>query len=952
MRFGSSPRPRSYPRPAAIVYAVLVAMVAATAGLAASAQAATYTVGTLNDETGTCANPASGACSLRQLINYENSLPATPSPPDTIVVPGGKYGLANGELPITQSLAILGAGARTTNVDVPVGVSGRVFDITIPKGGSTPTVVISGLEISGGTANASNGFFGGDVHNTAQLVLNEDWITGGTASSGGGISNDTGTLVVEHSLVSGNHANTGGGDSGGIQNHGSANCETSCTPGTRAVLSIENSTVTGNDARVGAGIFSWTDNGVADGNVVSVINSTIAYNSTQDESGTCPPATEGCARGPGAGLLVSDGTIDIGSSILAYNSETTGGSFTATNCSTLGSATILSFGYNLETGSDCGFISTGDLQSTNPQFSSGVPQNNGGNTDTLAPKPTSPAVDAIPTSNPFCGGIDQGDVTRPQGAGCDIGAVELVPFTIEDTEGSQFSGQLATAGCSISGTPTINWGDGQTSPATVDATHSLISGTHTYVEEGIFNGSVSYSDDCGSHKVAFLAKVADVPLSATGVPVSATAGVQFSATVATFTDGDPAGTASDYTASISWGDGTTSTATIGSAASGGFAVTGSHTYPGGGTYQTSVAIRDVGGATATATSAANVANPPSGPPTLLTPSPPTVLSTTSAAFTTTVNPHGLAATVHFEYGPSLGGAKAAAITYGSVTPDQSVGADFANHTVTATVTGLLPNVTYHVRAVATNNAGSALGADQTLQTPADPPPPPPVLGKSVNVTPVSGIVYIELPPGAKLASVLPSSPGVEAFAPLTDGRAFAALADGQAFAALTKGLRFIPLTEARQIPVGSTLDTTAGVVSITTATTASRKGKLQSGDFGAGIFKLLQQRRQRGLTELNIIDNHSARQVCATVGKARIAAKQPSNKVLGRLNASSHGRFTARGHYSAATVRGTIWSVANQCDGTLTRVKRGVVSVRDFRRRKTITLFTGQSYLARAFKLG
>ncbi len=70
--------------------------------------------------------------------------------------------------------------------------------------------------------------------------------------------------------------------------------------------------------------------------------------------------------------------------------------------------------------------------------------------------------------------------------------------------------------------------------------------------------------------------------------------------------------------------------------------------------------------------------------------------------------------------------------------------------------------------------------------------------------------------------------------------------------------------------------------------------------------------------------------------------------MLGRLNANAHGHFTARGQYSAATVRGTIWSVANQCDGTLTHVKRGVVQVRDFRRRKTITLFTGQSYLAKA----
>jgi len=216
------------------------------------------------------------------------------------------------------------------------------------------------------------------------------------------------------------------------------------------------------------------------------------------------------------------------------------------------------------------------------------------------------------------------------------------------------------------------------------------------------------------------------------------------------------------------------------------------------------------------------------------------------------------------------------------------------------------------------------------------------------VSPVSGVVFIELPPGATLASFTPPaslSPPVASFSPLATPFSRPVV---PAFAALTKGQAFVPLTEARQIPVGSTLDTTAGVVNITTATTASAKGKLQSGDFGAGIFKLLQRRRQRGLTEMDIIDNHSARQVCASSGKARIAASHVSSKTLGRLNASSHGHFTARGHYSASTVRGTIWSVANRCVGTLTRVKRGVVSVRDFRRRKTITLFTGQSYLARA----
>lgn len=163
---------------------------------------------------------------------------------------------------------------------------------------------------------------------------------------------------------------------------------------------------------------------------------------------------------------------------------------------------------------------------------------------------------------------------------------------------------------------------------------------------------------------------------------------------------------------------------------------------------------------------------------------------------------------------------------------------------------------------------------------------------------------------------------------------------------LSKGSGFVPLTAARQIPVGSELDATDGVVRLTTATATS--GGLQSGEFAAGIFRVLQHRKQRGLTELDIIDSQS-RAVCATVGKdATVARKHLSSRVLGRLNADDHGRFTTRGQFLAATVRGTVFSVVNRCDGTFTAVTRGVVTVRDFVRRKTVTLFAGQSYLAAA----
>jgi hypothetical protein len=47
-------------------------------------------------------------------------------------------------------------------------------------------------------------------------------------------------------------------------------------------------------------------------------------------------------------------------------------------------------------------------------------------------------------------------------------------------------------------------------------------------------------------------------------------------------------------------------------------------------------------------------------------------------------------------------------------------------------------------------------------------------------------------------------------------------------------------------------------------------------------------------------------------------------------------------------VRGTLWLTEDRCNGTLTRVRRGRVVVRDFRLRRNRTLRAGQSYFARA----
>jgi hypothetical protein len=184
------------------------------------------------------------------------------------------------------------------------------------------------------------------------------------------------------------------------------------------------------------------------------------------------------------------------------------------------------------------------------------------------------------------------------------------------------------------------------------------------------------------------------------------------------------------------------------------------------------------------------------------------------------------------------------------------------------------------------------------------------------------------------------------------GRVYVSLPGNAAFASLSvpglKGRRFVPLTTARQIPMGSLLDTRRGTVRITTARNATST-KLQSGEFLSGVFQVLQSRRAsaRGLTDLTL-KGSSFRSCRPTARAKRTAVSALSRRVVRRLRSNATGRFRTRGRYSAATVRGTRWDTIDRCDGTLTRVTRGVVVVRDTRKRRNITVRAGKSYLARA----
>ena len=187
-------------------------------------------------------------------------------------------------------------------------------------------------------------------------------------------------------------------------------------------------------------------------------------------------------------------------------------------------------------------------------------------------------------------------------------ATGVLVATFKDYDTSKTAGSF---------TATIDWGDGTASTAgTISANGSggfNVNGTHTYAKEGTFNLSVRIADMSGNFAVATAtATVADAPLTAMGKPISATRGIPFSALVATFTDADPTGNVTEFSATINWGDGTNSAGIINANGSGGFDVAGSHTYGIGGSLAVVVTIQDVGGSTATANSTANVFDPPGG----------------------------------------------------------------------------------------------------------------------------------------------------------------------------------------------------------------------------------------------------------------------------------------------------------------------------------------------------
>ena len=365
---------------AALLFAALLA-----GAVPSVASAATVTVTSTAD---------SGHGSLRATV-------AAATASDTVTIPAGSYVLAT-PVVVDKTLTLQGAGARSTILDG--GFTTRLLTLQPPAG----QVTIQGVRITRGKVAGP----GGGIYSLVPLILRDSALVGNqaTAGPGGGLYQGS-VLTMERTLLAGNSAPAS--DGGGVE----------LAPAGAPTSTIRSSTITQNSAS-GSGGGINVDNSSAQ--FLNIVNSTLDANTLS-----------GSGQGGNFRAWTST-TVRMRNTWTGHGVAGSG-----PNCYQAGSAFVISQGNNAQDGNDaeCHFNgANGDKVNVDDKFT--PLQDNGGPSDTLAPGAGSPLLDA--GDGATCAATDQRGLARPQGAGCDIGAVERTTPTLANAGAEAISASAAT----------------------------------------------------------------------------------------------------------------------------------------------------------------------------------------------------------------------------------------------------------------------------------------------------------------------------------------------------------------------------------------------------------------------------------------------------------------------------------------------------------------------------
>jgi hypothetical protein len=194
------------------------------------------------------------------------------------------------------------------------------------------------------------------------------------------------------------------------------------------------------------------------------------------------------------------------------------------------------------------------------------------------------------------------------GGGSGVSAVEGT-----STNGAVLSYFTDTAAPGTYSVGSINWGDGtalDTTSGQITQTGSTwkVTGSHTFAAAGMYTATIVVNKTGGGSIVlTTTVTVADAALTPTNATFSGSEGTALNnVTVASLTDANSySSQAADFTATITWGDGTVSSGTV-TGSSGSYHVSGSHTYLNAGTFSPNVIINDKGGFRTSVTDTATI----------------------------------------------------------------------------------------------------------------------------------------------------------------------------------------------------------------------------------------------------------------------------------------------------------------------------------------------------------